>query len=442
MNRVYTTTAVESRMPQWRRFLLVAACTLVLCSCQSDQSVRLAKRASAPSPSDSPALPREPNAQNGAPSNDIQATVARRDSVPQNAGVIQQVAADEPLATPPDAPMPSLPGAVAPGYEHGVPLPDVPTGPWAPPGISRPWPTDEYIADGGDNGLPAGVSTVDGHLAGVGMEDTIAHYDTLDGRTLVEPSNRVSIYSPKFRSVRQVMNLYETGQMDRTVGALAPVKVAGNRETLFAASSKQNEQLVGRVGKKSLTTYRSKEGEGLLSASLGPHSFQDGFRPYENCETIRLGKYQSKEHALLLRGTTAAKTWEHKAAVQVFIDEMVASAVTRNEQVQVTYTIKEPPANPKLQITKVASTQYANPGETIDFTLRFDNVGNQTIGNVTIVDNLTTRLEYVPDSAQSSVPADFSHKANEGDSLVLRWEVKKPLKPGEGGIVRFTCRVR
>ena len=38
---------------------------------------------------------------------------------------------------------------------------------------------------------------------------------------------------------------------------------------------------------------------------------------------------------------------------------------------------------------------------------------------MTLVDNLTTRLEYVPDSTQSSRDAEFSTQQNEGDSLVL-----------------------
>ena len=64
------------------------------------------------------------------------------------------------------------------------------------------------------------------------------------------------------------------------------------------------------------------------------------------------------------------------------------------------------------------------------------------IGDVTIIDNLTTRLEYVPDTAQCSIPAAFSTQVNEGDSLVLRWEITDPLEPGEGGVIRFDCRVR
>jgi len=91
---------------------------------------------------------------------------------------------------------------------------------------------------------------------------------------------------------------------------------------------------------------------------------------------------------------------------------------------------------------KLASTGHALPGEEVTFTLRFDNIGDQVIGNVTIVDNLTTRLEYVPDSARSSVEAKFSTEANDVGSLVLRWEIKAPVEPGAGGVLTFCCKVR
>jgi hypothetical protein len=91
------------------------------------------------------------------------------------------------------------------------------------------------------------------------------------------------------------------------------------------------------------------------------------------------------------------------------------------------------------------------------------------MGNVTILDSLTTRLEYIPDSAQASVkangwelddkgelvrdpesgrprraqnPVTFSTQVNQGDSLILRWEIRDPLEPGQGGVIRFQCRVR
>ncbi|MFN9540552.1 MAG: DUF11 domain-containing protein, partial [Planctomycetota bacterium] len=75
-------------------------------------------------------------------------------------------------------------------------------------------------------------------------------------------------------------------------------------------------------------------------------------------------------------------------------------------------------------------------------TISCENVGARKIGNVTIIDNLTTRLEYVPDSAQCSLDADFSSERNAADSLVLRWDVKQTLDVGQSGLIRFKCRVR
>jgi uncharacterized repeat protein (TIGR01451 family) len=91
---------------------------------------------------------------------------------------------------------------------------------------------------------------------------------------------------------------------------------------------------------------------------------------------------------------------------------------------------------------KLASSGEGLPGEEIEFTLRFDNIGDQVIGNVTIADNLTTRLEYMPGSAKSSVNADFITEQNDVGSLVLRWEIKDPVKPGAGGVLRFKVKVR
>ena len=100
------------------------------------------------------------------------------------------------------------------------------------------------------------------------------------------------------------------------------------------------------------------------------------------------------------------------------------------------------PGEPKLRVIKVASTGAAAPGEEVAFTLRFDNVGDQPIDQVTVIDNLTTRLEYVKDSAECDLDAEFKTDENNGDSLTVSWTIKEPIKPGEGGIIRFRCRVR
>jgi uncharacterized repeat protein (TIGR01451 family) len=170
-------------------------------------------------------------------------------------------------------------------------------------------------------------------------------------------------------------------------------------------------------------------------------AFQDRFKPYEDFLIIKAGIHQNNEKARLAQRVQAAIVWTRAQAVQVMLEREEAHIVIGDQRAQATFFV-DLPSHPQLRICKVASTSFARPGETVDFTLRFDNTGNQTINNVTIVDNLTTRLEYVEGSAQSSQDTCFSTQANEGDSLVLRWELKNPLPPGEGGIIRFQCRVR
>lgn len=328
-----------------------------------------------------------------------------------------------------------------PGMEQGVPLAYTPGGPWAPPGMSQPWPEDEYLRDGGDRGLPAKVNE-EWEIHGLELEDTIAHYDTLDGETLVQPSNRVHIYSPRFGAVRQVVGLAANEQANRSAGVYSPVKLESPTIVQLVADSKQHIQADRQVGRRLAAAFRTKWGNGALSDTVGPEAFQDAFRAYEDFQLIRTGTAAVGETAFLARGSEAAQAWSLKQAVQVILDEQAAMAEVSDESLYSVHTVKSPPGKPKLRVAKVASTQFAGPGDEVAFTIRFDNVGNQLIGNVTIVDNLTTRLEYIPDSAQCSVDAEFFTQPNEGDSLVLRCEVTNPLPVGEGGVIRFRCRVR
>jgi len=333
------------------------------------------------------------------------------------------------------------PGIIQPQFAAATPATSEVTGPWSPPGISQPWPPNEYLADGGDYGYTATVKA-DWEVRGLEPADTIAHYDTLDGETVVAASNRVHIYSPRFGAVRQVTSLMQNDQIDRFSGVYQPVQLIQDEDYQTAVSSKQQEQVRRYTRGAPPSVYRSRQGDGLLSSKLGPLGFQNAFQPYEACAAIRVGVMEATEMAWLAKGTDAAVAWTQNQCVEVILDHQRAAMEIGDRGVQVLYRVEDPPAKPKLRIIKVASTQSAVPGETVDFTLRFDNVGNQAIGNVTIIDNLTTRLEYEADSAQCNIPADFLTEPNEANSLVLRWEVQNPLLPRTGGIIRFRCRVR
>jgi len=338
------------------------------------------------------------------------------------------------------------PSAVPPGSEAvAIGPPPLPFTSLDPASASQaqnmPWSPGEYLCDGGDAGLQVQI-TPDGQVNGLDPEDAVASYRAPDGRTLVEPSNRICIYSPRFRAVRQVIGLQENDQAYRLTAFHLPTGIAQQQDVARVRSSKQHIQPQRDVGTRSLTTYRTRQGMGMVSATLEPRGFHHGFLPHEDFSAIRLGAFQEAEMGRLLKAVNAAVAWSHNQAVQVILDQQAAAEEAGREAIGSIYTVTTPPGHPRLRVIKVASTQFAEPGDTIDFTIRFDNVGDQLLNSVTILDNLPARLEYVPDSAQASIPAQFTSAPNEAGSTVLRWEMAQPLRPGQGGILRFRCLVR
>jgi uncharacterized repeat protein (TIGR01451 family) len=188
--------------------------------------------------------------------------------------------------------------------------------------------------------------------------------------------------------------------------------------------------------------FRENVRGGMLDGSERLDAVRNKFKPFERFSIIQHGKFDNSEKARLAASLDAALVWAADQAVQVTIDAVMASVATNDSGAQSVYRYDLPEGKPRLRVVKVASRKEAKPGDEIEFTIRFDNVGDQPLGNITIVDNLTTRLEYVADSAECSVQASFLTQENDGESLVLRWEIIDPLEVGQGGIIRFKCRVR
>ena len=159
--------------------------------------------------------------------------------------------------------------------------------------------------------------------------------------------------------------------------------------------------------------------------------------PYANLQIVKAGILTGDEKVKIARASLAAITWTGDQAPQITIDSRNAIAATSDRHAGRRSITSKSPTSRCLRIVKLASHGSAKPGEIIEFTLRVDNIGNREMGNVTVVDNLTTRLEYVPDSAKASVAADFSTEPNDGGSEVLRWELKEPLAKGTGCILQF-----
>ena len=399
--------------PRWWRAGVIAAATLVMCSCQSNHLAKHTPHAAQIGSDSRVAGSGDACGPEGCPSH---ATESQRPTVHQTAATKASAACDA-TGCPAGAGCPSD-GSCAVCSAH----------------------PDEYLCDGGDRHIGAAL-LASGEIAGLDQEDTVAHYVTVDGRQVLKPSSKVCIYAPRFAAVRKVWTPFAGEQVLQPIGVGQPLHVAGAVEANGAVGSTQNVELGRHHGSNKSQGYDTVLTDGALSTVIGPEGFDNALLPYEDLTVIRTGHLDHTESARLLEAATAAVAWTHEQAVQVVIDEQAATEAVKDEQVEVTFTV-DPIGREKIRVIKVASTDAALPGDIVDFTIRVDNLGRKPVGNVTLVDNLTTRLEYVEGSAQSSLEAKFSTEENDGGSLVLRWDFGEPIGPGDGGLVRFECRVR
>jgi uncharacterized repeat protein (TIGR01451 family) len=220
------------------------------------------------------------------------------------------------------------------------------------------------------------------------------------------------------------------------------VRLGMHEENRLASHLDQPVPPIRLVGTAPLQTFQEDVRPGGVERTLPLARLANRFKPYEDFQIIRAGRFDNSEKLRISSRLAAARAWNADQAVQVSINHVTATLAAGTTGLESVYEYEVPPGKPRLRVVKVASQAQAQPGEQIEFSLRFDNVGDQTIGNVTILDNLTTRLEYLPDSAECSVAANFFTQQNDGDSLTLRWELVPPLKVGQGGVIRFKCRVR
>ena len=301
--------------------------------------------------------------------------------------------------------------------------------------------SDEYVYDGSDREKRVQVDG-DWNIYGMDSEDTFGHFDTLDGKRLVSPSNRVAIYAPRFSAIRRVDNLHKS---ERTALVTQFEKKEGfalSRTSDFSSTTKQHVALGSNERSQKAFGFSDRT-RGVVSDNvLMLRKAKDSFRPYENLDLMRLGRYSKSQSARLQTGMLAAKIWADNLGLQVHADKVQPVVVNDALTLQQMVVIETDDDNAILRVVKIASKVAARPGEEVEFTIRFDNLSPRKVGNVTIVDNLTTRLRYVPDSAECSLEGDFIQRKNDSGSLMLRWEITEPLPAGKGGVIRFKCLVK
>ena len=300
--------------------------------------------------------------------------------------------------------------------------------------------SDEYIYDGDDRGEPVGVDE-NWTIFGMQTEDTFGHFDTLDGRRLVSPSNRVKIYSPRFAAVRKVDGVFNARRNTQVGSFDEKLVMQTTRGKDFSSSTMQNVAPNGMAATDRASGLEHRTRGVVSDQSIELIGVRNSFSAYENLELIKWGKHSNSQTARLQLGMLSANTWQDNLRLQVHAKGAQPIIVNDLTSAQQIIHVESDGKGSVLRVTKVASKIAAEVGDEVEFTIRFDNLSSKPVGNVTLVDNLTGRLQYVPGSAECSLKANFIDKVNEANSLMLRWEIIDPVKPFKGGIIRFKCKV-
>lgn len=310
---------------------------------------------------------------------------------------------------------------------------------WRPEGISGPWPPDEYLCDGGDANVRVVISR-EAKVSGLDPEDAVVHYDTADGRTIVKPTNSVCIYAPRFAAVRKVHGMRADERLLRAQVVDQPLPPLTRELSQPPNILNQPEQPIRLLDIEGAMALRDRVRGLELENGQRVAELRGVVNPFEDLQIIRIGINRSTDKARLAESIDAAIVWSEAEAPEVLVDRVEASVDTSGEKAGVVYQLDAGP--PCLRVIKLASCKSARPGEIVEFAIRFDNIGDQTVENVTVIDNLTTRLEYVPNSSRSDRDVRFFSDENDGESLTLQWRINEPLRPGDGGIILFKCTVR
>ncbi|MDO4630600.1 MAG: hypothetical protein Q4C70_15580, partial [Planctomycetia bacterium] len=272
---------------------------------------------------------------------------------------------------------------------------------------------------------------------------TFIYYNNAQGRSTVQSPDPVYIYAPRFRSVRQIVDLNVDSQVMTTGDIYTPEEIFIQGRNTGTDTAKQNAQTHTESGRTTLIQAQGAMGSGQVDGAIGVQSQnQEVVIAQENRTIVGPQASAGKARAVTASGLVEISAWTKTDGLQVFIEKESASAAVRNEFAPSLYTVKEGENKQDVRIYKVSSKTSAKPGETVDFIIYFENTGTAPVGNITLVDNLPARLEIVEDSAESSVDSSFTYEVNGTGSQTLRWEITQPLYAGEKGAVKFRALVR
>lgn len=306
----------------------------------------------------------------------------------------------------------------------------------------RALPEDEYVCDGGDEAMRVGVNP-HGQIVNLDSGDTVIDYRDLLNRRRFLATNEVCVFAPRFVEVDTVAGIeglegyaivhhLERDRNDDVLMQLASDSDVVRYDRLIAVQTRQRPSgYVTDEGPSAFTEVRSIEG------------YEGGIGYAVTLEANAVRRLTGEQQAALAKQTQLARRLSQVDSPQIVGVALGTSELNMAQSVFQVFAFQDRRHKPaRVTITKRATVSVANIGDVIEFVIDFANVGEENVSHVAVIDNLPTRLEYVKESAQSSVDAVFSAQENDIGSHTLRWELKGVLKGGERGSVRFKARVR
>lgn len=314
-----------------------------------------------------------------------------------------------------------------------------PDGPYAGPVESGPYP-EEILCDGGDRGHPFHYEAYG--VGGLETEDTVAEFVDHEGRRHVRPSTRACVYAPKFAAVRSISQPVTGYSIDKLSGAHVGVGLAGLDRGLSLDVQQQADQL---------SAVRMRERASGLGADAGDRDLHQVYaadqhlkiqNTYEDRAFSGGAEHGQTSEAYLASAVQRAIAWSRDQNPVIVAKDNYGHQVLASFRAH-DYTGVEDRRTPgELKIIKLADKTTARPGDTLTFTIRFENRGGRELSDVRIMDHLSPRLEYVPQSAITELDGRLTLEEQSDGSQVLTFELEQPLAGGATGEITFRTVVR
>jgi len=303
--------------------------------------------------------------------------------------------------------------------------------------------SDEYIFDGGDRNAPAGY--VDGQRSGFDSEDTVAKYTDHTGDARTTPSNRVAVYAPRFGSVRTVTGLQADTKVDRAAGARDSQGI-GNIKTGNAAQENVHDTILSGLEARNRVDGMEAATPAMQTRRTdSPEQNRKVDEGHEGRHYSSYGLMERHQSPVLQQQIQNAIAWTRDQYPVLTASTTNASSIKATFKVQQTIGLEDQrKTKGNIHVVKLADRDMAQSGDTITFTIRFENTGDFDVYDVSVVDNLTPRLEYVSGSAKidGQHPGEVIVEDNGEGSSILTFNLDEALKGHDRGEITFEARVR